>query len=257
MDLPAFCVFRAFGREVEKEVTFDRHYLLYAAEGTMRLEAQGRRWSLPPARAALIAAGEPLTITIAHRILCCSVLFAPDAYPAPADPLTVFDMTPLARELVLECRAFGPEDPQDGDARLMFDTLAMLVRRLADRPSPAWIPSGQSALVRKALALTEAAIADEATFDDVARAAGASPRTLARRFADELGMPWQAARQRLRMIQATEALAETPDAVTEIAHAVGYASPSAFNAAFRDFAGMTPTEFRASLKAGATALRTS
>lgn len=248
-EMPAYCVYREFGKETNKEVTFDRHYLLYAAEGSMRLEASGRRWSLPPARAALIAAGEPLRITVPHSILCCSVLFAPDHYPAPCKALTVFEMTPLARELALECRAFGPELPKlTKDARLMFDTLAMLVRRLAENPSAAWVPSGQSSAVKQALSLTDASIGEDITLEVIAASVHMSPRTLARRFSDELGMPWHLVRRRLRMIRATETLAETTDPITQIALDVGYASPSAFNAAFREFAGMTPSEFRASIK---------
>lgn len=216
----------------------------------MRLEASGRRWSLPPARAALIAADEPLVITIPHRILCCSVLFSPKDYKKPPRPLTVFEISPLARELVLECRAYGPElSALDSDAKLMFDTLFMLVERLSKHESPAWIPSGKSAPVRKALAVTEAKLTDELVFDQVASAVHTSPRTLARRFSDELGMSWHTVRRRLRMIKATEALVETPDSITEIAFSIGYASSSAFNTAFRDFAGMTPKEFRASFKA--------
>lgn len=245
----AFCVFRTFPPERDTPLTFDRHYLLYAAKGSMRLEAAGRVWSLPPARAAWIAAGTPIRITIADDMLCCSALFSPTAFGAPAEPLTVFEMTPLARELILECRAWGPDcDPLPPDALLMFRTLAMLAHRLAATPSPAWIAAGTSDAVRRAIGATEASLGDGTGFELIARAARMSPRTLARRFAEELGMPWQQARRRLRMIRASETLATTALPVTEVALSVGYSSSAAFNAAFRDFAGTTPTAFRASAR---------
>ena len=245
----AFCVYRTFPPERDTPLAFDRHYLLYAAKGSMRLQAGGRVWSLPPARASWIAAGTPLRITIADDMLCCSALFAPAAFDAPAEPLTVFEMTPLARELILECRAWGPDSgPLPPDALLMFQTLAMLADRLASTPSPAWIASATSDAVRRAIGATESTLAEAADFDAIARAARMSPRTLARRFADELGMSWAQARRRLRMIRASETLATTALPVTEVALSVGYASSAAFNAAFRDFAGTTPTAFRASAR---------
>ncbi len=252
MPLPAYCVFQVFGREIDSTFTFDRHYLLYAARGTMRLEAGGRAWSLPPSRAALIRAGEAIRVTIPSEIQCCSALFDPAEFAAPEAGLTVFEMTPLARELILECRSLGPDLPElPADGLLMLHTLAMLAAKLAQRPSPAWIAAPRSPEMRRALEATEASLGDDSlAFGQIADAARVTPRTLARRFAEEIGMPWSQARQRLRMIRATERLADTDLPVTEIALQVGYASSSAFNAAFRAFAGTTPSTFRASARPG-------
>jgi AraC-like DNA-binding protein len=74
-----------------------------------------------------------------------------------------------------------------------------------------------------------------------------APRSLARRFMGEIGMTWGEAQRRMRMIRAIEAMAEGERTVADIALSVGYSSLSAFNAAFRDFTGQTPTEFRAGL----------
>ena len=51
---------------------------------------------LPPARAALIAAGETVTISTLTRLESASVLFEPGFMAAPKLPLCVFDMSPLA-----------------------------------------------------------------------------------------------------------------------------------------------------------------
>ena len=58
-------------------------------------------------------------------------------------------------------------------------------------------------------------------------------------------MTWRAALRRLRVLRAIELLAETDRPVTQIAIGVGYRSLSAFNAAFRDLIGQSPTEYRA------------
>lgn len=63
-------------------------------------------------------------------------------------------------------------------------------------------------------------------------------------------MTWQQTLRRLRMVRAVELLSNTEDAVIQVAYGVGYASLSAFTKAFRDFTGLTPTQFRARHRAG-------
>ncbi len=248
----AFAVVSGFDPEPLTTHRFPRHYLLYATDGLMALEAGGRCWTLPPARAAWIAAHEPVNISITRRIACCSVLFGPDAYPAPSHPLRVFDMTPLLREVMLELRSYGPDCPDlPPFARQLFDTAAVLAERLAATPSQAWMPSVRSDILRRALALTKDNLTTTKCFDDIAAAAGATPRTLARRFADELGMTWRQAQRRLRMVHAVEALSDDTATITEVAFATGYNSLSAFNAAFRAFTGQTPSDYRAGIRAAA------
>jgi AraC-like DNA-binding protein len=50
------------------------------------------------------------------------------------------------------------------------------------------------------------------------------------------------------VLLAIERLAASDESVTTIAHAVGYTSLSAFNAAFRDLTGRTPTEYRSTFR---------
>jgi len=247
---PDACAFhRTFEPAGPAEFRMDRHYLLYAMEGTMRLEAAGRRWTLPPARAALIAAGEPVTISILTRLVSASVLFAPGFATPPPAPLSVFEVTPLARELIAECRTYGEDaGPLDSYARQLLATLAAVAARLALSPTPCVLPAPSSPVLARALALTEARQADAPSFPEIARESGLSPRALSRRFSEELGMTWGQTLRRIRMISAVEALAGSQAPVTEIAFSVGYASLSAFNAAFRDFAGQSPSAFRAGLR---------
>jgi AraC-like DNA-binding protein len=85
-------------------------------------------------------------------------------------------------------------------------------------------------------------------FEDLAAEVGLAPRSLARRFADETGMTWRAVLRRQRLLRAIEELATSDAPVTKIAFTVGYSSLSAFNAAFQDLTGRTPTEYRASFR---------
>jgi AraC-like DNA-binding protein len=74
------------------------------------------------------------------------------------------------------------------------------------------------------------------------RTVGASARTLARLFVAETGMGFERWRTTARLAAALPLLAGGA-AVSPTAHAVGYASPSAFVAAFRRETGVTPAEY--------------
>jgi AraC-like DNA-binding protein len=87
-------------------------------------------------------------------------------------------------------------------------------------------------------------LAENLSLSDDANSARLSERSLARRFSDETGMTWRQMLRRMRMIRAIELLSNADDQVLNIALGVGYESLSAFNKAFRDFSGHTPTDFR-------------
>jgi AraC-like DNA-binding protein len=245
----AYSFVREFAPEPARELCVDRHYLLCASAGVLRLEAQGQAWLLPPARAALIEAGRPIQVSIPQPVTTASVLFDTGFTGAPPAPLTVFDLNPLARLLVNECGAWGESDePLSGYAESLFAALAAVTWRLAERPSPVVVPAGRSPELRRALRLTEQRLGGEVRFEDVAREVGLVPRSLARRFEEETGMTWRAVLRRMRVLRAIEELAAADTPITKIAFLVGYASLSAFNAAFQELTGRTPTEYRASFR---------
>ena len=155
-------------------------------------------------------------------------------------------MTPLARALVAECSRWIDEQASlDDYALAMFRALAEATWALAERPSRAHMPTGRSAEVRRALAITADEMADQPRFDAIAAQVGLASRSLARRFEHELGMTWRGALRRLRVLGSIELLAGTQPTITQIAMDVGYSSLSAFESAFRDLVGKTPTEYRA------------
>jgi AraC-like DNA-binding protein len=245
----AFAFARTFDPAPSTELCVDRHYLLCASQGALRLEAHGQSWLLPPARAALIAAGEPIQVAIPQAVTTSSVLFDVGFAPEPPSALTVVDLSPLARALVAECVQWPDADePLSPYARSLFAALAAVAWQLAEMPSPVTVPAGRSPELRRALALTEDRLAEEVTFEEIARDVGLASRSLARRFEDECGMTWRALVRRMRVLRAVERLAAGEESVTSIAHEVGYTSLSAFNAAFRELTGRTPTQYRATFR---------
>jgi AraC-like DNA-binding protein len=249
MTRQAYSFVRTFTPEPTRDLCVDRHYLLCASAGALRLEAQGQAWLLPPARAALIEAGRTIRVSLPQEVTTASVLFGTTFAPPPPAPLAVFDLTPLARALVAECGAWGESDtPLTPYAEALFAALAAVTWRLAEHPSPVVVPAGRSPELRRALRLTEQRLGEPATFEDIAGEIGLAPRSLARRFADETGLTWRAVVRRMRIMRAIEELAAGDTPVTKIAFTVGYTSLSAFNAAFRDLTGRSPTEYRDSFR---------
>ena len=246
----AYTIFREFPVAPTREFQMDRHYLLYAAKGAMRLQAKGRTWFLPPARAALIAAGTPVNIAVVQNMTACSVLFSADFMSTAPPSMAVFDMTPLSRALILECRQWTEIEGELSEySAQIFKALATVTWRLAAKPSPAVMPDAKTQLIRRALELTEAGLSGTPEVADIARVLATTPRSLSRRFSDDIGMTWRQALRRLRMIRAMELLALSDQSITETAFAVGYSSLSAFNTAFRDFAGTTPSQYVRSFSA--------
>ena len=245
----ALCIRQELVPQPPRQFQSAHHYLLYASVGAMRLEGGGTAWSLPPARAALVASGTPVQLVLNQKISVCSVLFSTRFAPKPAAELTVFEMSSLARELVLECGRMANEgEPLSAHRRSLFRALQAVTWRLAKTPSPATMPTGSSRAVIRALALTQDHLSEKLRFEDVADMVGQTPRTLARKLSAETGMSWSQILQKMRMIRAIEMLAETRKPVTEIALAVGYQSLSAFNAAFKSFTRHSPTSYRAGFK---------
>jgi AraC-like DNA-binding protein len=249
MTRKAYSFVRTFAPEPDRDLYVGRHYLLCASAGALRLEARGQVWVLPPARAALIEAERPIRVSIPRPVTTASVLFDTACTPAPPAPLTVFDLSPLARALLSECAAWGESDqPLTAYADTLFTALASVTWRLAEQPSPVVLPAGRSPELRRALQLTEERLGGELRFEDLADEVGLAPRSLARRFETETGMTWRAVLRRMRVLRAIEELAGDDTPITTIAFTTGYSSLSAFNTAFRDLTGRTPTEYRASFR---------
>jgi len=76
------------------------------------------------------------------------------------------------------------------------------------------------------------------TLDQLSRRYGAGRRTMERLFSDETGMSFGLWRQKVRMLESVRLLSEGKS-VTDVALDVGYASVSAFIAAFRRTFGST------------------
>lgn len=242
-----FGVHRRFEAGFDSGVlTFPGHYILYASEGAFRLEVGDVMWLLPPQRAAWVAGGVPFQLLAQRPSVTHSALFAADSLPPLPFASRVFAVSTLARELLLYVSRWGPGrgcEPED-TAQAFFSSLASICRELAATADVFWLPRGRSQELRRVMAFALAQMAEKPSLSDAAKAAHCSPRTLTRRFSEEVGMSWQQFLLRARMIRAMEQLADPNTKVITVAHELGYSSQSAFHQAFRSFCGETPSRYR-------------
>jgi AraC-like DNA-binding protein len=84
----------------------------------------------------------------------------------------------------------------------------------------------------------------EPRLDALARVLGTSPRTLSRRLREE-GTSFETVRSEVRFAYACELLDMTELPIGDVSAALAYATHGAFDEAFRRWAGMTPSAWRA------------
>jgi AraC-like DNA-binding protein/catechol 2,3-dioxygenase-like lactoylglutathione lyase family enzyme len=215
--------------------------LIYAVSGVMRVRAADTLWLVPPAQAIWAPAGVAHEIWARGDFAMRTLYFAPEfAERLPAD-CRALDVAPLLRELVLRIVQGQRLDDAAPAERRLAEVAVDLVADASVLPVSLPMPKDARA-VRLAERLKDEP-ACEAELDALARDAGASARTVQRLFLDETGLRFSEWRQRLRLIHAASLLAEGAS-VTDAGLEAGYASTSAFIAAFRKRFGRTPARLR-------------
>lgn len=221
--------------------------LVYAAEGVMRVKIGDRLWIVPPAR-AVWAPPRATHEIFAHGAFAMRTLYLSPRLSAllPAD-CHGMDVGPLLREMVLHAVAVGMLDGARAEHRRLIGVLLDQLRATAHLPLSIRLPTDRRA--RVVAERLQRDPADPAELEQLAHGSGASVRTLQRLFLSETGLRFAEWRQRLRMLHAV-ALLGSGSTVTHAGEQAGYATTSAFIAAFRKQLGHTPLRYRGGKRAG-------
>ena len=115
-------------------------------------------------------------------------------------------------------------------------------------PESSWLRAFRDPAIARALSLLHASPAESWTIDILAREVSLSRATLTRRFTTLVGEPPLSYLTRWRIELAARHLRATNDAVSAIAHRVGYASEFAFSRAFSRLRGRAPGRYRADVR---------
>jgi AraC-like DNA-binding protein len=214
--------------------------LIYAVSGTMQVLAGNMLWLVPPTRALWAPAGVVHAIEMRGSVAMRTIYVPVERSAGLPARSHAIDVEPLLREVILHIVGLRLLRADAAAHRHMAHVFLNLV---AAAPSlPLFVPMPRDARAQLVARMLQDDPAAEAKIDALARKAGASARTLQRRFREETGMRFVEWRQRLRLLHAI-ALLEQDASVTQAGAAAGYASTSAFIAAFRQQMGETPSRY--------------
>ncbi|WAI81157.1 MULTISPECIES: AraC family transcriptional regulator [Achromobacter] len=217
-----------------------RGQLLGAYRGLLTVYAGARQWVVPSAQAVWIPPGQP------HGLRSHGPYAGYSAYLSPAAcsrlPTTTRVLQTSALLLAAVDRAASWNGNETSAAR--GHVLGLIQDELCTLPlaGQALIMPGDPRLQRLAVSLSDNP-SDTRSLDAWAAQVGMAPRTFARRFLAETGLPLGAWRQQARLMRAQEMLA-AGSAVTTVALELGYDNISAFIAMFKREVGITPGRFR-------------
>ncbi|HEX6420665.1 MAG TPA: helix-turn-helix transcriptional regulator [Acidimicrobiales bacterium] len=213
----------------------DRHHqLALAAPGVLVMAVAATTWVLPPSRALWIPAGVRHAVSASVATTMLSLYVEPDRCPLDFTGPTVVDARGLLGELVVHLsRQDLPGDQRRRAEAVLWDLMAPLPVTAVSAPMP---DDDRGRRVAEGIAADPA---DTRTLAEWGHDVGASARTLARVFVSDTGMTVGRWRTVARIAASLPMLAAGVPAVT-VARRVGYASQSAFVAAFRRELGTTP-----------------
>lgn len=214
--------------------------LIYAVRGTMQVMTGNTLWLVPPTRALWAPAGVTHAIEMRGETAMRTIYVPVERGRELPGSCHALEVGPLLREVILHIvglRMVHADAPaQLRIAQVFLDLVA------ASEHLPLFVPMPHDARAGAVARALQADPSREESVEDLARDAGASVRTLQRIFREETGMRLVEWRQRLRLLQAITLL-EQGASVTAAGAQAGYASTSAFIAAFKQQMGETPGRF--------------
>ncbi len=220
----------------------DWNQLIYASSGVMTVRTERGAWVVPPERGVWVPAGVTHSIQMSGAVSIRTLYFAP-AFARRRLPraCSVVNVSPLMRELILHATKIGSLDRNVAAHARLIGVMLDQIKTWSEAPLDLTMPRDPRAL--KAAEILRREPGETGSLDRIARASGASKRTLERRFRAETGMGLGRWRQQLRLLHALRLLAEG-EAVTTVALEAGYRSTSAFISMFKKAVGSTPFQYR-------------
>ncbi|CAM2141282.1 Transcriptional regulator, AraC family [Pararobbsia alpina] len=219
-----------------------RGQLLYATTGLMRAATESGIWLLPPQRGLWIPAGIVHDQKMLSPTSMRTIYIEAEAARRLGDTCRTIEVSPLLRELILALLAQPIEYPADARNEHIVALIALELETA--RTMDLEIPWPRD---RRLVSICEAILDkphEPMTLEYWSKIVGGSSRTLIRLFIKETGQTFRHWVQQVRLAEALRRL-ESGAPVTEIANDLGYASPSAFAAMFRQAMGQSPTDYLA------------
>ncbi|NBF06544.1 helix-turn-helix domain-containing protein [Pseudomonas sp. Fl5BN2] len=214
--------------------------LLYAMSGVMWVETPHEALVVPPQRAVWLPPGVVHGIRVVSDLQMRNIYLRPSLAATLDASVQVLQVDSLLRELIV--RLVDAPDAQQPDYYEALVGLALLELRRARRSQlKIALPDASDRRLVNLCQAVMAAPSVEITFEQHADAAGASVRTLARLFKEQLGLGFADWRRQVQLATAAAELIQGVP-VSRIARELGY-SPSSFSDMFRRELGIAPSHY--------------
>ena len=209
----------------------------YASRGVLRVATAGTTWMVPPSRAIWLPPHVTHEVFAVEEAFLRTLYITENTVPAGLDSPRVVEVSNLLREVIAALDTLDlPATREQLLGALALDELTR------SQPLPLSVPMPNEKRLR---ALCEAVIADPThgeSLEQWASSVGASTRTIARLFRQELGVSFSQWRQQAILARAIPLLSQGRP-LSVVAQALGYQSQSAFSAMFRRAFGESPRAF--------------
>ncbi len=239
LDCPLMAIAVDSGPHQSGEHSHQKSQLLYAVQGVMTITAGNQLHILTPNRAIWLPAGLKHSATTSgfhYR----SLYFCPRSFNDLPEETFQLNVTALLRELILRVCHWPAHYPETGAETRLADVLVDEI--LNAEQSSLQLPLPADRRLQVVVQLLMETPSGQWTMEELAKQAGASARTLSRRFREETGMSFSHWRQQLVLLKALELLSEGRS-VTEVSSRLGFASDSAFISMFRRLMGISPGRY--------------
>lgn len=243
---------RVRARDLSADTHFEPHrhpwgQLAYCATGIVQAMAspddpslQAVTYIVPPSRAVWIPPGMRHAVTVREAAELRTLYIHADAAPAGWTACRMIVVSPLLRELIQAMDAATRRAAEPARDRLLTD---LVLDELAHADTQTLgVPLPRDKRLRALCEAVLRAPGERATLAEWAADTGASERTVARLFREELGTTYQQWRQQAVLAHALPLLARGMP-IGQVAAATGYASDSAFSAMFKAAMGHPPTRW--------------
>ncbi|PWC22305.1 AraC family transcriptional regulator [Brenneria roseae subsp. roseae] len=214
---------------------------LYAREGGMRVEIEGRTLIVPVFYGIWIPANVPHRVLTTSDVLLESLYIEQDFVAINHNSCRVVQISSFVREFIHYATEHVPEQYDSaGDDGMLVNVLIAQIQKLPDAGfSLPW--PGSPALMRVCREIQETP--DEGhSIDQWAANVGMSVRTFSRRFKKETGVAFSEWKKRMRLLESVIML-KNNCSVTQVALDLGYSSTASFSYAFRKMFGVPPTRY--------------
>lgn len=222
----------------------DTAQLVYASGGVITVETDDGIWTVPPTQAVWIPAGKSHSHKISGQVRLLTLQIDPNFAPIPGNACRVVQVTAVLRAAIFRAIEF-PEGYSHDSAEAHLATV-ILDEIVAAETAPLHLPMPIDNRARQVALAIRIDPSIRQPHKEWARKAGASERTLERLFVTETGMSFGKWQTQARLLHALHLIA-LGESISSASLDVGFQSPSAFIAMFRNVLGTTPSKYFATI----------